>query len=170
VQSFASMSKRYSAGKRCAFLVAALAFAVLPAVAASQPPPPTPPIPSQPPQQAAEVDPSFAIIQFDAMGVDFGPWLRALLPQITRNWKSQTAAIQDKGHVELGLEVHRDGTIIEFRVKKRSTSPSIDQAALKALTLSSPTPPLPPEFPKETCPFQITLYCNEVAPSPIRRP
>jgi TonB family protein len=123
-----------------------------------------------PVQQGADDEPALFAIRFDAMGVEFYPWLHAFIPQLKRTWKNQTAAIQDKGHVEVYLTVHRDGTIMEVKIRKRSASPSIDQAALKALTSSSPTPPLPPEFPKGTCLFSITFYCNEVVPSPIRRP
>jgi TonB family protein len=164
------MAQRHSALRLCALLAAPQAIALLPAVAASRPLQAPAPIPAQPPQRGPGDAVPDARIEFDSRGVDFGPWLRRFIAQVRRNWKAQGLALQDKGHAAVTFKVHRDGTITEAKVKQRSGSVSIDQAALGAVKSSSPAPPLPPGFPKDACPFQITLYCNEAAPSPVRRP
>jgi TonB family protein len=109
-------------------------------------------------------------IEFDSKSTEFGPWLRHFIAQVRRNWKTQGAALQDKGHAVVTFEVRRDGTITKLKAKERSATASIGQAALKAVKSSSPTNPLPSEFPMDTCPFTLTVYCNELPPWPIRRP
>jgi protein TonB len=49
--------------------------------------------------------------------------------------------------VEVGLTVHRDGTVSDTHVEKSSGSATIDAAALKAVKNAAPFRPLPPEAP-----------------------
>jgi hypothetical protein len=80
-----------------------------------------------------------AAIQFDTKGVEFGPWLRRFIAQVRRNWFIPQAAMTFHGHVVMQFNIHKDGTI----------------------TGSSPTEPLPPEYPTDQAFFTVTFYYNE---------
>jgi TonB family protein len=102
-----------------------------------------------------------ADIQFDSMGVDFGPWLRRFKNQVERNWLVPTAAMSFKGRVVIRFNVLRNGTITDLQVLQPAPIPSLTTAALNALKLSNPTAALPPEYPADKVLFTVTFYYNE---------
>jgi TonB family protein len=102
-----------------------------------------------------------ADIQFDSMGVDFGPWLRRFKAQIYRNWVVPQAAELLKGHVVLQFVVLRDGTIMGLQVVEPSKIDAFTTAALTALKLSNPTAALPAEYPADRVRFTVTFHYNE---------
>jgi TonB family protein len=101
------------------------------------------------------------LIQFDSKGVDFGPWLRRFVAQVKRNWFIPQAAMIMKGHVVITFNIHRDGTITDIEVKQPSHIESFNQAAVNALISSSPTQPLPAEYPSDSAFFTVTFLYNE---------
>ncbi len=103
-------------------------------------------------------------IQFDAKGVEFGPWIRRFVAQIKRNWFIPYAAMVMKGHVVLTFYVHKDGTISELAVQGPSNIEAFNHAAFNALATSNPTQPLPPEYPSERAFFTVTFFYNETPP------
>ncbi|HKY21943.1 MAG TPA: TonB family protein [Vicinamibacterales bacterium] len=107
------------------------------------------------------------LIQFDSKGADFGPWLRRFVAQVKRNWFIPQAAMIMKGHVVITFNIHRDGTITDIEVKKPSHIESFNHAAVNALMTSSPTQPLPAEYPSESAFFTVTFLYNE-DPADIR--
>jgi TonB family protein len=148
-------------------------------------PVPTPPSPAAPPRQASRAladslrnlqqylrnenydnirggnaDQS-ADIQFDSMGVDFGPWLRRFKNQVERNWIVPTAAMTYRGRVVIQFNVLRNGTITDLNVVQPAGYPSLTSSALNALKLSNPTSALPPEYPAERVFFTVTFHYNE---------
>ena len=106
-----------------------------------------------------------ATIQFDNMGVEFGPWLRRFVAQVRRNWFIPIAASTFNGHVVITFNVHRSGAISELTVLEPSSIQAFAQAAYNALLGSNPTYPLPPEYPVDRAFFTVTFYYNETPPA-----
>ena len=104
--------------------------------------------------------------QFDSKGVEFGPWIRRFIAQIKRNWFVPYAAMSFKGHVLISFNVHRDGLITDLTVVQPSSIESFNHAAFNALAASSPTQPLPPEYPADKAFFTVTFYYNEAPAEP----
>ena len=102
-----------------------------------------------------------ADIQFDSMGVDFGPWLRRFKNQVERNWIVPQAAMVLKGRVVIQFYVLRNGTIADLRVVQPSSVQPFTTAALNALKLSNPTAELPREYPADRAFFTVTFHYNE---------
>ena len=107
---------------------------------------------------------NFPDIQFDAKGVEFGPWLRRFVAQIRRNWFIPYAAMTMKGHVVVTFFVHKDGRITDLQVVKPSSVDAFTNAAFNALAASNPTIALPPEYPDNKAFFTVTFYFNETPP------
>jgi TonB family protein len=103
-------------------------------------------------------------IQFDTKGVEFGPWLRRFIAQIRRNWFVPYAAMSLRGNVVLSFKVHKDGSITDLQILRPSAIDAFTKSAFNAIKLSSPTVPLPLEFPDENAPFIVTFYFNETPP------
>ena len=102
-----------------------------------------------------------ADIQFDSMGIDFGPWLLRFKNQVERNWLVPAAAMTYKGRVIIRFNVHRNGYITDLEVVQPASIPALTNAALNALRLSNPTAALPPEYPADKVLFTVTFYYNE---------
>ena len=102
-----------------------------------------------------------ASIQFDTKGVEFGPWLRRFVAQVRHNWFIPQAAMTFHGHCVLTFNIHRDGTITDVQVIQPSEIDGFNKAAVGAITGSSPTEPLPPEYPSDKAFFTVTFYYNE---------
>lgn len=100
-------------------------------------------------------------IQFDSKGVEFGPWIRRFIAQVKRNWIIPNAALAMRGRVVIQFNVHRDGAITDLAVVRPSEVDSFNRAALNALMMSSPTTPLPPEYPDDKAFFTVTFFYNE---------
>lgn len=112
-------------------------------------------------QQGGAPDANFPSIQFDAKGVEFGPWLRRFIAQIRRNWFVPYAAMTMKGHVVLTFNVHKDGRITDLGVAKPSSVDAFTNSAHNAIAASNPTLALPPEYPDSKAFFTVTFYFNE---------
>ena len=102
-----------------------------------------------------------AAIQFDTKGVEFGPWLRRFVAQVRHNWFIPQAAMTFHGHCVLTFNIHKDGTITDVTVLQPSDIDGFNKAAVGAITGSSPTEPLPPEYPSDKAFFTVTFYYNE---------
>jgi len=101
-------------------------------------------------------------IQFDTKGVDFGPWLRRFIARIRRNWIVPMAAMVMKGHVSITFYIDKStGRIYELKVIRPSDVDAFNNSAYGALVASSPTDPLPPEYPDDRAFFTVTFYYNE---------
>ena len=81
--------------------------------------------------QGGAPDENFPSIQFDAKGVEFGPWLRRFIAQIRRNWFIPYAAMTMKGHVVVTFYVHKDGRITDLQVMKPSSVDAFTNSALQ---------------------------------------
>jgi TonB family protein len=105
-------------------------------------------------------------IQFDSKGVEFGPWLRRFVAQIRRNWFVPQAAMTLRGHVVITFWVHRDGRLTDLQIIRPSLVDGFNHSAYGALASSSPTYPLPPEYPDDKAFFTVTFYFNETPQAP----
>ena len=103
-------------------------------------------------------------IQFNTMGVEFGPWVRRFIAQIKRNWLLPQAAMTFKGHSVLTFNVHKNGALTDVTVLEPSIYSSFNSTARNALLASNPTQPLPQEYPVNTAFFTVTFYYNEPIP------
>jgi hypothetical protein len=103
-------------------------------------------------------------IQFNTMGVEFGPWVRRFIAQIKRNWMLPQAAMTFKGHSVLTFNVHKNGALTDVTVLEPSVYTSFNSSARNALLSSNPTQPLPQEYPVNTAFFTVTFYYNEPIP------
>ncbi len=100
-------------------------------------------------------------IQFDAKGVEFGPWLRRFVAQVKRNWLIPLNAMSQSGRVVITFYVMKDGTIRDLQVVQPSAVGSFNSAALAALRQSNPTLPLPAEYPADRAFFTVTFHYND---------
>lgn len=100
-------------------------------------------------------------IQFDTKGVEFGPWIRAFVAQVKRNWFIPNAAMMLRGHVVLQFNVHKDGRITDVAIVGPSSVDGFNNASANAILASNPTEPLPPEYPADKAFFTVTFYYNE---------
>ncbi len=104
-------------------------------------------------------------LQFDNKGVEFGPWVRRFIAQVKRNWFIPYAAMSLKGRVVLQFNVHKNGQITDLQIVQPSGVDAFNNAAFNALRNSSPTHPLPPEYPSDKAFFTVTFFYNEQPPS-----
>jgi TonB family protein len=114
------------------------------------------------PQGGAQ-DPGSAI-QFDTKGVEFGPWIRRFVAQVRRNWFIPNAAMNFRGHVVIQFNIHKNGQITDVNVAQPSSIDAFNRAAYQAIVGSSPTEPLPPEYPDPMAFFTVTFFYNEQPP------
>ena len=106
----------------------------------------------------------FGPLQFDTKGVEFGPWIRRFVSQVRRNWFVPMAAQTMRGRVVITFNVHRDGLLTDITVIRPSEIESFNLSAVNALRASSPTTPLPPEYPDDKAFFTVTFFYNENPP------
>jgi TonB family protein len=116
--------------------------------------------------QGGALDPG-ATIQFDTKGVEFGPWLRRFVAQVRRNWFIPHAAMTFRGRVVLQFNIHRDGSITDLVVLQPSGIDAFNRAAVNAIRGSSPTEPLPPEYPDPMALFTVSFFYNEQPPGQL---
>ena len=103
-------------------------------------------------------------IQFDTKGVEFGPWLKRFVAQVRSNWMIPQGAMTEKGHVVVTCRVRKDGTIVDVSLAEPSSVNVFNLSARNALATSSPTIPLPSEFPDESLSLTMTFFFNETPP------
>jgi TonB family protein len=100
-------------------------------------------------------------INFDAKGVEFGPWIARFVAQVRRNWFIPMAAMTMHGHVVVTFNVHKDGRITDVTVAKPSSIDAFTLSARNAILATNPTIPLPPEYPDDKAFFTVTFFFNE---------
>ncbi|MEY4589185.1 MAG: hypothetical protein RL497_1261 [Pseudomonadota bacterium] len=101
--------------------------------------PVNPPAPVQsPPQAPAAVSPA-------APKADATPYHHQLMRDIARHKRYPVPAkrANQQGVVEITFEIAADGSLVSAEVSKSSQIPSLDAAALAAVTQASPFPPIP---------------------------
>jgi protein TonB len=98
---------------------------------------------------------------FDTQGYDLGPWANRVIAMVRKNWIVPVAAeLGLKGIVGISFQVDRSGKILNPKIISTSNVPSYDQAALQALMITDPFPPLPADFPRPLLPAVFRFYYN----------
>ncbi len=76
-----------------------------------------------------------------AQDTDFGRYIHIIHKAIRSNWNP--ALVPASSRIVAVMKVYSDGSINDIRLKLKSNSKKADLAAIKAILLSSPLPPLP---------------------------
>ncbi len=125
------------------------------------------------------VDGSQGLVSFDTKGYDLGVYISQVLRIIERNWKNNIPPAarwrgQD-GAIFVDLSIVRDPetgierAVINVTRSWSSGKPAFDQAALLALQISSPLPPLPAFFPYDRLDGRLGFLYN-LDPSQVTFP
>ena len=69
-----------------------------------------------------------------------------------------------RGHVVIQFNIHKNGQITDVNVAQPSSIDAFNRAAYQAIVGSSPTEPLPPEYPDPMAFFTVTFFYNEQPP------
>jgi outer membrane biosynthesis protein TonB len=120
------------------------------------------------------------IVSFDTKGYPLGAYIKQILSIIERNWKSNIPpaaylpGMKGATFVQLSIERGRSAAGVEIAQivvyqTWSSGKPAFDQAALFALEISSPLPPIPPFFPYEKLDGRLGFLYN-LDPSQVTFP
>lgn len=99
----------------------------------------------------------------DPQGVDFKPYLTRLLATVKRNWMAvwpESAKTGRRGRVGVQFSVAKDGTVTKVVWAFQSGADALDRAAVAAISMSNPFPPLPGEFKGDRIVLQFNFAYN----------
>ena len=114
--------------------------------------------PAQPSVDAGKKQESVAVAS-TTNEFQFPPYLLIVRDKVERNWNPPPGA---KGaRVKVTFKVLRTGRVGESRLMESSGNFYFDQAAMRAILASSPFPPLPEGFFKESETFSVDLMEKE---------
>lgn len=89
----------------------------------------------------------------------FPPYLALVRDKIQQNWNPPPGAVAAKAKVE--FTVMRSGRVGDAKLLASSGNFYFDQAAVRAILMSSPLPPMPEGFYKDYAVFTVDLLENE---------
>lgn len=99
---------------------------------------------------------------FLSKGYDITPWAERVVDRIQKNWiipsKQETSVI---GVVRISVIIKKNGEILSVKIVNSSMVQLLDEAALKAIKLSSPFPNLPDDFPKKNLEAYFEFHYND---------
>lgn len=88
---------------------------------------------------------------FQVKDYDISPWAKIVVDRIQKNWiLSPSQKMSAAGEVEIFVIIEKSGELSSVEITKSSEILLLDQAALKALNMSSPFPKLPYDFPNKS--------------------
>ena len=96
----------------------------------------------------------------DPGGVDFVPYLRALLQTVKRNWIAvmpQSVKLGRRGKVVIQFRIAKNGTVTKAVYAQNSGSDALDRAAIAGISASNPFQPLPSEFKGDSIVLQLNF-------------
>lgn len=114
-------------------------------------------------------DGSQGLVSFDTKGYDLGAYIAQVLRIIERNWKTNIPPAArwqgQEGAVFVNISIVRDAlggdkAVLTVTRSWSSGKPAFDQAALIALEVSSPLPPLPSFFPYDQLDGRLGFLYN----------
>jgi len=89
-----------------------------------------------------------ASVSLNIARYDFSPWANEVMNRIQKNWSlGQSSTGSWKGEVGISVLMTKSGELLAVEVASTSKVDVLDQAALRALQMSAPFPPLPADFP-----------------------
>jgi TonB family protein len=114
-----------------------------------------------PPSPASR--PSNIQLLSDPLGVDFRPYLTQILTIVRRNWFSvmpESAKLGLSGRVGVLFAIAKSGNVTKANFASQSGARALDQAAIAAISMSNPFPPLPGEFKGDRIVLQFNFAYN----------
>lgn len=99
---------------------------------------------------------------FNKRDYDLTPWAKKIVDKIQKNWLIPPGEkTRAKGQVGISVIVKKGGELLSIKIIESSEIQWFDQAALKALNLSSPFPSLPEDFPDKTLETYFVFKYND---------
>lgn len=83
-------------------------------------------------------------------GNRFGWYEQLLREKVARNWRSQDLDASLRNPVVVTFIIQRDGSVRDVRVTRPSGNFALDQSAQRAILMSSPFQPLPPQYERDS--------------------
>jgi protein TonB len=116
------------------------------------------PIPSPPSAPAAKTGGKSEGVAVSAGSEDFKfpPYLAIIRDKIERHWSPPPGAVQG-AKAKIQFSVLRSGRVGDVKLQDSSGNFYFDQAAVRAILLSSPFPPMPEEFYKDYAVFSVDM-------------
>jgi TonB family protein len=100
----------------------------------------------------------------DSLGIQFQLYQASMVTRIKRNWGLPEGL--RKGNdisADLMVRVNRNGQIEDFRFERKSGIEVFDQEVQRTLKKSSPLPPLPEGYPKNSYEFFLTFHSKDLS-------
>lgn len=119
------------------------------------------PVPQPPMMDGSNVE--LPTLLSDPLGVDFRPYLTRLLATVKRNWLAvwpESARSGRRGKVGVQFAIAKDGSVTKVVWAFQSGTDALDRAAVAAVSMSNPFPPLPLDFRGERIVLQLNFAYN----------
>ena len=100
----------------------------------------------------------------DSLGIQFQLYQASMVSRIKRNWGLPEGL--RKGNdisADLMVRINRNGQIEDFRFERKSGIEVFDQEVIRTLKKSSPLPPLPEGYPKNSYEFFLTFHSKDLS-------
>ncbi len=98
---------------------------------------------------------------FDTKGFPLGPYASAVIERVKGNWSIPSNLRNSRGRTTVVFFIGKDGRYTGAQIVKSSGITSLDLAALNAVLVSNPFPPLPPGFPGSQIGAKFVFAYNE---------
>ncbi|HEK85085.1 MAG: TonB family protein [Candidatus Saccharicenans sp.] len=93
---------------------------------------------------------------------DIKPWAEKVVNLIQAKWiLPEMALMPENKNVGLIIRVDRDGQLLSLEINSSTSSDLLDEAAVAAVKLSAPFPPLPADFPGKSLEFYLVFTYHE---------
>jgi TonB family protein len=138
------------------------------------PPPPAPAPPAPKPATAQTSTPAPRVFEneqkairsegtgfFDTKGFPLGAYANVIIERIKGNWYIPSNLKSSQGRTTVIFFIGKDGRYTNAHIVTSSGSTSLDLAALNAVLVSNPFPPLPNGFPGEQVGAKFVFSYNE---------
>jgi len=97
----------------------------------------------------------------DPKGVDFAPYLAQVLASVKRYWLVILPKNGHRGYVSVQFAILRDGTVGKVSWAQQTGDPSLDNAAVQAISGGGPFGPLPGGYPEAEIHVQMNFAYNQ---------
>jgi colicin import membrane protein len=100
----------------------------------------------------------------DSLGIQFQLYQASMVSRIKRNWGLPDGLRKGSDiSADLMVRISRTGRIEEFRFERKSGTEVFDQEVIRTLKKSSPLPPLPEGYPKNSYEFFLTFHSKDLS-------
>lgn len=86
---------------------------------------------------------------FHTSGYDISSWAEKVVNKIQKNWIIPSPEMRIKGLVGISVIIEKNGELSSIQMVNSSSIQALDEAALRAIRMSSPFPDLPDNFPNK---------------------